>query len=78
VTTVINIALLVSTIALISSCSNTKQTISRSYNTEDPTTYEEYKQWRQDNDPAAEKYAEYKEWQTAYKYWKAQEERKFR
>ena len=44
------------------------------YNTEQPTNYEQYRQWRAQNDPASEAYAEYKQWKISQQRWKAQNE----
>lgn len=34
-----------------------------------PATFGEYRQWRKSNDPGGQTYAEYKEWEAAYKQW---------
>jgi len=34
-----------------------------------PATFSEYRQWRKSNDPSGQTYAEYKEWEAAYKQW---------
>jgi hypothetical protein len=44
------------------------------YNTTEPTTYEEYRQWRKNNDPASEAYADYKDWVIKYRKWKLEQE----
>jgi hypothetical protein len=44
------------------------------YNTEEPTSYGEYRQWRKQNDPASEAYADYREWQINYRKWKLKQE----
>ncbi len=44
------------------------------YDTEKPTSFAEYKEWRKKNDPASEAYAEYKEWETNYRRWKTLQE----
>ena len=67
-------------LAILSACSSkpTKtanaETDGPIYDTENPTTYAEYKKWRSENDPASEAYAEYKEWETNYRIWKAIQE----
>lgn len=38
-----------------------------------PTTFEEYRQWRKANDPNGQTYAEYKQWEAAYKQWLEQQ-----
>lgn len=37
--------------------------------TSQPASFEVYKEWRQKNDPDGELYAEYIEWEAAYKQW---------
>lgn len=44
------------------------------YDTEKPTNFSEYKEWRKKNDPASEAYAEYKEWEINFRRWKALQE----
>ncbi|MFT6221147.1 MAG: hypothetical protein ACJA0C_000547 [Candidatus Endobugula sp.] len=44
------------------------------YNTTEPATYEEYRQWRKNNDPASEAYADYKGWVIKYRKWKLEQE----
>jgi hypothetical protein len=44
------------------------------YNTEAPTSYKEYREWRKQNDPASEAYADYREWQINYRKWKLEQE----
>ena len=44
------------------------------YNTTEPTTYEEYREWRKNNDPASEAYADYKDWVIKYRKWKLEQE----
>jgi hypothetical protein len=44
------------------------------YNTTEPTTYEEYRQWRKNNDSASEAYADYKDWVIKYREWKLEQE----
>ncbi len=34
-----------------------------------PATFDEYRQWREQNDPSGQTYAEYKAWEAAYKQW---------
>jgi len=62
---------------LLASCgsSSTKYTADQRYNTEKPTTFAEYKKWREENDPAAQRYAEYKEWEINFRRWKAQQDK---
>ncbi len=38
-----------------------------------PATYSDYKQWRKTNDPGGQVYAEFKEWEAAYKQWQKQQ-----
>ncbi len=38
-----------------------------------PATYSAYKQWRKTNDPGGQVYAEFKEWEAAYKQWQKQQ-----
>jgi len=45
------------------------------YNTTKPTTYEEYREWRKNNDPASEAYADYKDWVIKYRKWKLEQEK---
>jgi hypothetical protein len=68
---------------LISACSskpakttNTEKTNKNNvaYNTTEPTTFEEYRKWRKDNDPASEAYADYKDWVIQYRKWKLEQE----
>ena len=35
-----------------------------------PATFADYKKWREDNDPKGQSYAEFKQWEAAYKEWK--------
>ncbi|ODS22559.1 hypothetical protein AB835_13500 [Candidatus Endobugula sertula] len=58
---------------LLINCGNNKLIADSRYDTRKPTTFEEYKRWRQENDPAAEKYAEYKQWEISYRRWKKQQ-----
>ncbi len=44
------------------------------YDTEKPISFAEYKEWRKTNDPAGSAYAAFKEWEIAYKRWKAEQE----
>ena len=44
------------------------------YNTEEPTSYAEYREWRKQNDPASEAYADYREWQINYRKWQLEQE----
>ena len=41
-----------------------------------PVSYADYKRWREANDPAGELYANFKEWQAAYKKWQQQQQLK--
>lgn len=43
------------------------------YNTEEPTSYAEYRRWRKNNDPASEAYADYKAWEINYRKWKEEQ-----
>jgi hypothetical protein len=36
---------------------------------EAPASFEDYKKWRKENAPNEEVYAEYKQWEAAYKQW---------
>lgn len=70
-----------SSITLIASCTNSPAPITQdivdtgpTYNTETPISFNEYKSWRETNDPAGTAYAEFKEWEIAYRSWKAQQE----
>ena len=38
-------------------------------NGDKPATFDDYKVWRKANDPSGQTYAEYKEWEAAYKQW---------
>ena len=38
-----------------------------------PATYEQYRQWRQNNDPDSQTYADYKAWEAAYKRWQKEQ-----
>ena len=44
------------------------------FDTENPTSYAEYKRWRKAHAPSSEAYADYKQWEIAYRRWKAQQE----
>ena len=69
---------------LVSACSNKPAKIAdvdansesnnAAYNTTEPTTYEEYREWRKNNDPASEAYADYKDWVIKYRKWKLEQE----
>jgi len=68
---------------LISACSSkpakksdteSSSTNNVSYNTTEPTNFEEYRKWRKDNDPASEAYADYKDWVIEYRKWKLEQE----
>jgi hypothetical protein len=67
---------------LVSACSSKPAKIAdadgessnAAYNTAEPTTYEEYRQWRKNNDPASEAYADYKDWVIKYRKWKLEQE----
>ncbi|MGS2718415.1 hypothetical protein ACVBE9_09600 [Eionea flava] len=50
---------------------NTDDTV---YNTEEPTSFAEYREWRKNNDPASEAYADYREWLINYRKWQRQQE----
>jgi hypothetical protein len=45
------------------------------YETEKPTSFAEYKKWRQANDPASEAYAEYKRWEIDQRKWALENEK---
>ncbi len=45
------------------------------YDTQKPTSFEEYKRWRAKNDPASEAYAEFKEWEANQRRWKEEQNR---
>ena len=69
---------------LVSACSNKPAKIAEqsdsdkdsgvAYNTTRPATYEEYREWRKNNDPASEAYADYKDWVIKYRKWKLEQE----
>lgn len=42
----------------------------RIIDTSKPASFEDYKLWRKENDPAGQSYADYKEWENAYQRWK--------
>ncbi|MFT5420881.1 MAG: hypothetical protein ACI9D5_001634 [Candidatus Endobugula sp.] len=44
------------------------------YDIEKPTSFAEYKKWRQANDPASEAYARYKEWEINHRRWRLEQE----
>lgn len=44
------------------------------YNTEKPTSFAEYREWRKNNDPASEAYADYREWLINYRKWQRQQQ----
>lgn len=39
-----------------------------------PANFDEYRQWRQANDPSGQTYAEYKQWEAAYRQWSKQQQ----
>jgi PBP1b-binding outer membrane lipoprotein LpoB len=45
------------------------------YDIEKPTSFAEYKKWRQANDPASEAYARYKEWEISHRRWLLEQEK---
>ena len=52
------------------STSDTKDTAEKRFDPSRPTTFAEYTQWREENDPDGQIYAEFKKWEAAYKVWK--------
>ncbi|MGH1487721.1 MAG: hypothetical protein ACRBCI_16035 [Cellvibrionaceae bacterium] len=34
-----------------------------------PASFADYKKWRENNDPGGQTYAEFKQWEAAYKEW---------
>lgn len=44
------------------------------FDTKKPTSFAEYKQWRQLNDPNSETYAEFKAWEIKQREWKIKNE----
>jgi hypothetical protein len=74
------IFIIISSLAIMSCSSKPPKpdtaTVGKSeYDTDKPTSYAEYKKWRQENDPASEAYARYKEWQINYRRWKLEQEK---
>lgn len=39
-----------------------------------PSSFEDYKKWRRENDPGGQTYADFKEWEAALGEWKLQQE----
>lgn len=71
---------LISTVILLTACgSSPKQKASSDqpvYDTKSPATYQAYQKWRAENDPAAERYAEYKRWEIQFRRWQAEQEKR--
>lgn len=62
--------------ALLLACSTVEQTASeqqsapvKTFDTNKPASYEEYKAWRDQFDPAAKEYADFKAWEEQYRRW---------
>ena len=71
--------LIISTMLLAACSSGPQQQASSdqpTYDTKSPTTYQEYRAWRAKNDPAAERYAEYKRWEIEFRRWKAEQQKR--